>query len=86
MALVSDHRDVRVHEADGFFAALGRWLAEAHRVWAHRRSVYRTQRALAALNDRTLGDLGLNHSSILSASIDAADREFGPVDRDRRYH
>lgn len=85
MALVSYHRHAPSRVADGIFAAVAHWFAETRRAWAHRRSVYRTTRALETLSDRTLSDLGLNRGGILSASVDAADRDYGPVDRDRHY-
>jgi len=67
-------------------ATVRTWLAETWQAWAYRRSIYRTERALMQLDNRSLRDLGIDRSMISSTARTAANLEFGlptPDDRPR---
>lgn len=49
------------------------WLRALADAWSHRRSARATQRALAALDDRTLSDLGIDRSEILAIALNPTD-------------
>ena len=65
-------------------ATVRTWLAETWRAWAYRRSIYRTERALMQLDNRSLRDLGIDRSMISATARAAANLEFGLANPDDR--
>lgn len=84
MTLISHHDEAYGGHHDGFLLTAARWVDDRRRAWAHRRSMYRTVRALETVSDRTLHDIGIDRSAILSEARAAADREFGIANPDDR--